>query len=334
MKEVQKIFRKRGIKALEMARKEILEEKIEYKQVKEAITYFVMKYWHDLARPSLLSMTCEAVGGDPEATIPVAVPMILISGAIDIHDDIIDQSRTKDGRPTIYGKYGKDIALLVGDAFLFKGFTLLNHLYGVKDLSPKMATIIDIIKDMFFELGNAEAMELPLRGRTDISPSDYLRIVRKKAADVEAHTKISVVVGGGSKQEIEALSNYGRLLGMLLILRDDWIDLMTPEETRSRIKRECLPLPLLYSLQNLNAKPQVLSILKKSVITRKDVQTILEIIYKSGGQKQFEKLLQELKEKASEELRTIKCPVEGLSLLLEATIPTFEENALSNSTAV
>jgi geranylgeranyl pyrophosphate synthase len=177
-------------------------------------------------------------------------------------------------------------------------------------------------------------MELPLRGRVDISPSDYLQIVRKKAADVEAHTKISAIVGGGSRREVEALSKYGRLLGMLLILRDDWIDLMDHEETRSRIKRECLPLPLLYTLQNSNAKAQVLPILRKSTITKKDVQTILEVICKSGGQKQYETLLRELEEKAYKELRIIKHPLEGLKLLLKATIPIFEENSGFNPTTV
>jgi len=126
MEEVQKIFRKRGSKALEMARKEVLEEEIECKEVREALKYFMTEYWQDLARPALLSLCCEAVGGDPDATIPVAIPLSLISGGIDIHDDIIDQSTIKDGRPTVYGRFGKDVALLVGDALLFKGLTLLH----------------------------------------------------------------------------------------------------------------------------------------------------------------------------------------------------------------
>src|SRR3989337_2793844 len=145
MKQIQKIFKKRGTKALEMARKEILQEKIECKEAREALTYFMTQYWHDLARPSLLSLVCEAVGGDPELTTPIAIPMTLISGAIDIHDDIIDQSKRKYGRPTIFGKYGKDVALLVGDAFLFKGLTLLNKATE-NGISPeKMRIIIDIV---------------------------------------------------------------------------------------------------------------------------------------------------------------------------------------------
>ena len=132
-----------------------------------------------------MSICCEAVGGDPNATIPFAVPLSLISGALDIQDDIIDQSKTKHGQPTVYGKYGKEIAILTADALLFKGFTLLYE--ACTNLPKEKAErIMKTIKDMFYELGNAEALELNLRGRIDITPEEYLRIVRRKAADVEA----------------------------------------------------------------------------------------------------------------------------------------------------
>jgi len=82
MEQVQRLLEERGRKALEMARKTVLEEKIECKEVREALKYFMTEYWHDVARPALLSLVCEAVGGDPYITTPIAIPMTLISGAI------------------------------------------------------------------------------------------------------------------------------------------------------------------------------------------------------------------------------------------------------------
>ncbi|MFX0203169.1 MAG: hypothetical protein ACFFCW_44255, partial [Candidatus Hodarchaeota archaeon] len=61
--EVWKLFEERGAKALEIARKEILSERIECKEISDALTYFMTKYWLDTARPTLLSLACEAVGG-------------------------------------------------------------------------------------------------------------------------------------------------------------------------------------------------------------------------------------------------------------------------------
>ncbi len=320
MKKLQKLFKERGSKALEMARKEILEEKIECKEAREALTYFITEYWNDLARPTLLSLACEAVGGDPKLTTSIAVPLSLISGAIDIHDDIIDQSKIKNERPTVYGKFGKDIALLVGDALLIKGLTLLNKA-AQKDISQEKATeIIDIIKNMFFELGDAEALELQFRGRRDLSPDEYVHVVRKKAADVEAHTRISAILGGGSREEIEALGEYGRILGMLIILRDDWIDLLDFKESVHRIRKEHLPLPLLHALKSTEIKPKISKILAKKKLARKDAKALLRITYDAEVFRQYENFMKKLAQKAVSNLSTVKSKESYLKLLIQAML--------------
>jgi len=317
MEQVQKLLEERGRKALEMARKTVLEEKIECKEVREALKYFMTEYWHDVARPALLSLCCEAVGGDTEVTNPIAISMSLVSGGIDIHDDIIDQSKVKGSRPTVLGKFGKDIALLVGDALLFKGFTLLHEAVEKGIPAEKIAVIIDIIKNTFFELGDAEALELKFRGRTDIAPEEYLRVIRKKAADVEAYTRISAILGDGSKEEIEALGEYGRLLGMIIILRDDWIDMVDFEEISHRIKRECLPLPLLYALQSPKTKSKLSSILFKKTITKRDARIILDATDESGGLGHVEQLMQEIARNARSFVKDLKKNRFALQLLTE-----------------
>ena len=316
MEEVQRIFQERGSKALEMARKEVLEEKIECKEAREALNYFMTEYWQDLARPALLSLCCEAVGGDPEATIPIAIPLSLISGGLDIHDDIIDQSKTKRSRPTALGKFGKDIALLVGDALVFKGLTLLYEAVEKGVPAEKIPLIIDVIKKMFFELGDAEALELQFRGRVDVTPEEYLRVVRKKAADVEAHTRISGILGDGSEEEIEALAEYGRLLGMILILRDDLIDMIDSKESEHRVKRECLPLPIIYALQSPKIKSTLSSILWKRKITKREAESILETISEAGGLGHLKGVMQELAGKATENLKVLKFGKHPLELLI------------------
>jgi len=320
MKQIQKIFKERGTKALEMARKEILQEKIECKEATEALTYFMTQYWQDLVRPALLSMVCEAVGGNPELTTPIAIPLTLMSGAMDIHDDIIDQSKRKHGRPTVYGLYGKDIALLVGDALLFKGLSLLNKATERGAPTEIMRVVMDIIKNSFFELGDAEAQELQFRGNLDVLPEEYLRVVRKKAADVEAHTRVGAILGGASPKKIEALGEYGRLLGMLIILRDDWIDVFDMEESLSRIKNESLPIPILYGLQHPAIKDELRMILLKKTFTRKDSESIFEAIKKTDVPQKYTKLMSELAAGASLKLRKQNIERENLDKLLKATL--------------
>jgi len=325
MKQIQQIFKKRGSKALEMARRKILKEKIECKEAREALTYFMTEYWHDLARPTLLSLACEAVGGDPKLTTPIAVPMILISGAIDIHDDIIDESKIKNRRLTVYGKFGKDIALLVGDALLFKGLTLLNEGVQKKVAPEKMSLIIDVIQKTFFELGDAEALELQLRGHIDILPEEYLKIVQKKAADVEAHIRIGAILGDASKKEMQTLGKYGRLLGMMIILRDDWIDIIDLQESRNRIKKECLPIPILYALKDPEIKEKLSLILSKPTMTMRTVKVIRELTLKARTIGQFEKLMHELVKDADSRLNNLKHNTKCLRLLLQASLPSLNE---------
>ena len=314
--QLQKLFQERGKEGLELARKTVLEEKIESKEVREALKYFMMEFWHNVTRPALLSLVCEAVGGDPDITTPIAISMTLISGAVDIHDDIIDQSETKGSRPTVFGKFGKDMALLVGDALLFKGFNLLYKAVEKGVPAEQIAVISDIIKRTFFELGDAEALELQFRGRTDVTPEDYLCVVRKKAADVEAYTRISAIVGGGSGEEIEALGEYGRLLGMLVILRDDMIDMFDLEETIHRIKKEHLSLVIVYALQ----KPEMQSILRsllKKTITLKDAEKLSTFVDKAGGFIHMEECMNKLAEEAYIKIGKIKYNKEYLELLVQ-----------------
>jgi geranylgeranyl pyrophosphate synthase len=323
IKQLQKLFKERGTKALEMARKEMLQEKIECKEAREAVKYFMTEYWNDLVRPTLLSLVCEAVGGDPEQTTPIAVPLILISGAIDIHDDIIDQSKTKHGRPTVYGKFGSDIALIVGDMLLIKGLTLLNKAF-TNGISPeKMAAICNIIQAMFIELGDAEALELGFRRCMDVTPKEYLHMIQKKAADVEAHTKISAIIGNGSKKEIEAIGRYGRLLGMVKLLRDDSIDLIDPKELVHRIERECLPYPLLYALQNSKISPKIKSILAKK-LTRVDTEAIVNLTYVGGGFELSEKSIRGLATKCLNSLSILNYKKELKLFVISLLQPLIE----------
>ena len=320
MEQVQRILEERGRKALEIARKTVLEEEIECKEAREALRYFMTEYWHDVARPALLSLVCEAVGGDPDITTPIAIPMTLISGAIDIHDDIIDQSKIKGSRSTVLGKFGKEIALLVGDALLFKGFALLHKAVEKGIPAEKVAVIIDIVNRTFFELGDAEALELQFRGRTDITPEEYLRVVKKKAADVEAHTRISAILGDGSKEEIEALGEYGRILGMLILLRDDLIDMIDFEEIVHRIKREHLPIQILYVLQNSKIKPEIGSVLSKETITKRDAEKIMAVVDKAGGFDRVVEFMEELAQSACTRIEKVRGDKQHLQLLVRGML--------------
>jgi geranylgeranyl pyrophosphate synthase len=318
LKQMEKIFEERGRDTFNLARNIIFQEKSECEEVTEALAYFMKEYWSDLVRPTLLSLGCEAVGGDPKITTFIAVPMMLISCGIDIHDDLIDESKIKHGRVTLYGKFGRNISLLVGDALLFKGLTLLTQ--AVKKINKeKIINISNLLTKMFFELGDAEAIELKLRKRFDVSPREYLDIIEKKAADVEAHMHISAILGNGTEKEITSLAKFGRKLGKLIILGDDIIDMTDVEELLHRIKKEHLPLPILFALEDQKTKPKLKRLLFKQNLTEKDAAKLFEIVYDSSSFDKVEKLMKKMIDQGINELRNVKKCKKELEILIRTT---------------
>jgi geranylgeranyl pyrophosphate synthase len=322
-KHVAKMFEERGRKALEIAREVVLEEaeKLRCKEVREALKYFMEEYWRDTTRPALLSIACGSLGGDIEITTHIAVSLMLISGAIDIHDDIIDQSKTKRNKPTVYGKFGKEIALLAGDALLFKGFTFL-HEASTKLPSEKADIIFELVKKSYFKLGEGEAFEVSLRKRKQINIKEYMEAVEKKAATFEAYMRISAILANASREEIEALGKYGRILGILVILGDDNADMLDPSELINRIKNELLPLPLIYALAEPYLKRKIVPILQKKKLTQTDAENILDIVYEANIFNKIESQFIKLMSEGQEILNSIKNKnLELLTQILESTYP-------------
>jgi len=298
--QVNRLLVERSKKALEIAKKEILQEKRESKEINEAFKYYA-KAWKDVVHPGLISIACEAVGGKADDTTSIQVAMLLLTAGFDVHDDIIDESKTKYGKPTVFAKFGKDITLLVGDAFLMKALVLLHKLE--KQFSTeKMDAIWNIISGLFFELGDAEALEASLKGNVDISPEECFRILKMKASTFEAHMRIGAIIGGGEQDVVDLLGDYGRTLGILVSIREDFIDVFEAEELQNRAKNECLPLPILHAFKNPQTKKTIMTYLSKQKITDKDTEKIVDIIFEEEN---VELLRSEVKLMAKEACKSV-----------------------------
>lgn len=305
IEKIKKLFEKRGKTSYEIAKRELLKEKIECKIVYDALQYFIEEFWHNFHHPALLSLTCEAVKGKTENTTLIGAALVLLTGAADIHDDIIDKSTQKESKPTVFGKFGLDVALLTGDALLLKGFKLLHD--ACDDFTEEQKNIIvEEVKNAFFEVGAAIAKEASFRGNWDLAPEEYLDIIKMKAAIAEVTARIGAFIGGGSQKETKALGQYGRILGTLATIRDDFIDIFEPSELENRVKNECLPLPILYALQDKKMKNKLFNILKKGKLTQKDSQMIVQNISELKAFHVFSKKLECLLENGHKQLREIK----------------------------
>jgi len=142
---------------------------------------------------------------------------------------------------------------------------------------------------------------------------------------VEAYTRISAILGNGSPEEVEIFGKFGRLLGMIIILRDDLIDMIDYEEIVHRINKEHLPLPILYALQNPRLNSTLKSIILKKDITESDAETILDITEKAEGFKRFRIIMEEIEKEMSQLLTIFKNKKNKLALIVKSILLPLDE---------
>ena len=274
-----KELQERSKQCHEFVRSSFRSERIEHPPLRQALEHY-FSYWNDFTHPGLFSIAFEASGGKPDKALRPQAAIAMIAAGFDIHDDIIDKSLKKHDHHTVFGKYGQDLSLLLGNAFMISGLTLLE--LSVSDLPIQRSQItIEIIKKRLFEVGNAHALELALKKTTSVSPDKYLQILEMKAASIEADMHIAALIASDRPEVSEALREYGRILGTLATLREEFVDVTDPAELSRRASSEALPIPIMLAMKKPKTKRAMKKKLRKTKLTQKDVNELLDLLSQS-----------------------------------------------------
>ena len=283
-------LQKRSKKGIEYGRKILKAESICEPKLREALDYY-LENWGDFVHPGLFAAACEASGGNPDSVVPAQAAVAIMAAAFDIQDDIIDKSKEKHNKPTVYGKYGAEIAILLGNAFLIEGFKLFVD--SASQLPKENCNkALEKLKSLLFELGNAHGLELGFKNSTNGSPADYMKIIEMKAAGIEADLCLGAIFGEANDSEVKNLARIGRILGILITLREDFIDIFEFEELRQRIAAYDLPLPLIAIIRSEAPTKDLLEILQKRRISKADANKILAIALDSKPAAEIKKRMQ------------------------------------------
>ena len=316
--QIKVLLKERGSDSLRRAREVMLEESIEYKPLAEVLRYFMEEFWFDALHPTLISLSCEAVGGSHEQTIDLGAAIVLLAGAADIHDDIIDQSEIKEPKMTVFGKFGADLAILAGDALLLKGLYLLQESCENLDKKRKQE-IFDAIKHTFFQMSAGVARETELRGKKDLAGVDFIEIIKQKVSTAESTMKIGAILGMGSKNEIEILGNFGLTYGVLLSLRDEFIDIYEIDELKNRIMNESLPFPVLLALQDERIRKRLCDLIEND-LTEEKIEEILELVIESKNCSDLVLQMKVMINREIDALSKLGRNKEVFKMLLESTV--------------
>lgn len=174
-------------------------------------------------RPILCVAGCEAVGGEPEAVLKTAAAIEMIHTYSLIHDDLpaMDNDDLRRGKPSNHKKFGEANAILAGDGLLTEAFGVIAEDTG---LSPALRT--DLVSEVVKASGvrgmvAGQVVDMEKEG-TSFTEEDVDFIhEHKTAAIISVSCVAGVMIGGGDKNEIEAVREYARALGLVFQIVDD-----------------------------------------------------------------------------------------------------------------
>lgn len=168
-------------------------------------------------RPAVLLMAARMSGYTGEHAALFASVIEFIHTATLVHDDIIDDADLRRGRDAVHTRYGNHITVLFGDFLYLKSMSLA--------LSHDALDIVRLLCDVTLRIVEGEIYQLTKTGVVDLSEEEHFDIVRRKTALLFAGSaKIGGMLGSATRDQQEALWDYGLNIGMAFQIVDDLLD--------------------------------------------------------------------------------------------------------------
>ena len=177
-------------------------------------------------RPLILNLAAETINNNNISSLnsKSRENILAVSSAIEllhtesvIHDDIIDSDNVRRGLPSFHVKYGYNASILTADFIL--GIIL--------NISAKTNNnrVTQELSTASIKMSEGEMLELRLVKNHKISQEEYITVIENKTASLfEASAKIGAILANGNEDQINALANFGRLLGIAYQIHDDLVD--------------------------------------------------------------------------------------------------------------
>lgn len=235
-------------------------------------------------RPALVCLSAYATGlpVDRNRLIPVAAVAELMHMATLIHDDVVDHTTTRRGRPTASAMFGNSVTVLTGDYLLAKAMQLLAE---DGDLA-----ILRTVSQVAIEMSEGEVLQMIHASDPSISEQTYFEIIRKKTAVfIRGCCRMGALIAGAPQPLVDALSDYGYHIGMAFQIADDLLDYLgnpmrMGKPIGSDLREGKFTLPLIITLRDATpADHQRLLQLVQASVKDGEVQQVVDIIHRYDG---------------------------------------------------
>lgn len=168
-------------------------------------------------RPMLTLATAALTGYRGAGHISLAAAVEFMHTATLLHDDVVDESELRRGKPSARMVWGNEASVLVGDFLLGQAFRMMVEVGNLRAL--------EILSTAAAVIAEGEVMQLAAAKNLDTTEDAYLAVIQAKTAELfAAACEVGPVIAGRAKAEQEASRSFGNNLGVAFQLVDDALD--------------------------------------------------------------------------------------------------------------
>ena len=244
-------------------------------------------------RPLLVMLSAALLGGGSDSSYHAATAVELLHVASLMHDDVVDESAMRRGKPSVMAQFGNKVAVLGGDYFLSTSLSE-SVLTGRLDA-------VAVISELGQTLANGELLQLDCALRRNFSEEVYFSVIHcKTAALFEACARLGAMTSlGGTDEDANRLALFGERLGRCFQIKDDLLDYASAEEvgkpTGNDIREGKFTLPLIHVYEQADEakRNEMLRLLEEA-----DVERLQEMARRDGGIRYATQCLERLKAEA------------------------------------
>lgn len=229
-------------------------------------------------RPALTLLAGKFYHYNLEQLIPIATAIELFHTATLVHDDAVDASAMRRGRPTVNTLWGDGIAVLLGD-YLFSNSAYIVYTVGdLRVMKLFSQTLITISSGQLRQLFSAYDWR---QSRQDY----YEQIASKTASLLSTAAEAGALLSEAPEEAVEALKTYGHDLGMAFQIVDDILDFIGDEEEMGKpigsdLVEGTLTLPAILLIENYPQDNPIRELFQKRG-DRAEVQRVIEMVRNS-----------------------------------------------------
>jgi len=233
-------------------------------------------------RPMLTLAAAKLCGYAGPYHIHLAATVEFIHTATLLHDDVVDESTRRRGRPTANLLWDNKSSVLVGDYLFARSFQLMTETGSMR--------VLDILANASATIAEGEVLQLTAAQNLATSEDTYLQVVRgKTAALFAAACEVGGVIADAGQECVEALRDYGDALGIAFQIADDLLDYWGGAATGKNIgddfRERKLTLPLIKAVAKANAEERAFwhRVIEKGQQQEGDLEHALEILDRHGA---------------------------------------------------